>query len=441
MSGWNIKRVLIVFSISNQLSFTMSKRRHSGEGNFGGKVGEYYVWSRRVGKRRFVVKRKDYTEFRKQVAKKQREIEQLGLNCQSKDVTLSQFVPGWLEGFVKPPKRSLGTYRSYHGTWKNQIAPRLGTTKLSRLMTATIQIWINDLERSSIGVRTIHVAFVVLKRALDSAVTQGYIVRNPCIGCELPRSRPQTPRLLSPDQMDELLKAAFKRPHVHRTDALFRREACRYRHLFRFKLACGLRISELLGLLRIRCDLERGVVQVSEQLEWDGSKWSLVPPKTRSSIRTIVLEPEAVKILKQQIAMVNRERRQIPDYEDNGLVFPTLRGTPAHPRNVQRQLDTCLELAELEHVGLHDLRRTCLTNLANRGLAMHQLKAYAGHTSITTTAKYYVAVSLEAQKAALDALKPLKDTVHMLRRPGSREQYLNSTRSSSRISKTVRLAI
>jgi len=92
-----------------------------------------------------------------------------------------------------------------------------------------------------------------------------------------------------------------------------------------------------------------------------------------------------------------------------------VRGTPSHPRNVQRQLTAALTLAGLGHYGLHDLRRTCLTNLANRGFPMHQLKAYAGHSSITTTAKYYVSVSLEAQKAALAALKPLKDTVQALR--------------------------
>jgi len=327
---------------------------------------------------------------------------------------LAQFVPGWIEAYVKPPKRSLGTHRSYHGAWKNQIAPRLGSTKLSRLTTTAIQIWVNDLERVGTGVRTIHIAFVVLKRACDSAVNQGYIVRNPCTGCELPRSRPEAARLLSPDEMDDLLIQAFKRPHVHRRDALIRREACRYRHLFRFKLACGLRISELLGLLRVRCDLERGIIHVSEQLEWNGGAWALVQPKTASSIRSIVLEPEALKILRQQLAMIKREKRQIEDYQDNGLVFPALRGTPANPRNVQRQLDACLQGAELPHFGLHDLRRTCLTNLANRGLPMHQLKAYAGHTSISTTSKYYVSVSLEAQKAALAGLKPLKDTVKSL---------------------------
>lgn len=42
---------------------------------------------------------------------------------------------------------------------------------------------------------------------------------------------------------------------------------------------------------------------------------------------------------------------------------------------------------------------------------MHQLKAYAGHTSITTTAKHYVGVSLEAMRAAINALKPLSEAV------------------------------
>ncbi len=67
-------------------------------------------------------------------------------------------------------------------------------------------------------------------------------------------------------------------------------------------------------------------------------------------------------------------------YGNYGRAFLTVRGTPSHPRNVQRQLGSALKKAELPHFGLHDLRRTCLTNLANRGFPMHKLGAYAGHS-------------------------------------------------------------
>ena len=389
----------------------MAGKRKSGEGSYD-KIDGFYVWSRRVGNRRFVVKRRDYTEFRSEVAKRQAEIQRLKVANPPRDVTVEQFLPEWIEEFVSPPKLSRGTHRSYLGGYANQIAPYLGSQKLSRLKTTDVQAWINQLGRDGVGGRTVQIAFVVLKRSLDAAVNQGYIGRNPCEGCALPRLTTKPMRVMSPDDMSLFLQAAFQRPHVHRRDALNPRQASRYRQLFRFALGTGLRIGELLGLQRHHCDLESGLIRVEQQLEWDKiDGWDLVPPKTKSSIRTIVLEPSVVRALRQQLAMVDRERARIEDYEDYGLVFPTLRGTPSHPRNIRRQLDSCLTKADLERYGLHDLRRTCLTNLANRGLPMHQLKAYAGHTSITTTAKYYVGVSLEAMRASLDALKPLSATV------------------------------
>jgi len=46
------------------------------------------------------------------------------------------------------------------------------------------------------------------------------------------------------------------------------------------------------------------------------------------------------------------------------------------------------EGAELEGASSHSGRRTFLTNLANKGTAIHILKTLAGHRSISTTAAY-----------------------------------------------------
>src|SRR4051812_31986041 len=118
----------------------MASKRQPGEGTYD-KKGDYYLWSRRVGKRRYVVKRKDYTEFRQEVAKRQKEIALLRVSAPPKDATLGQFMPGWIEDFVAPPKKSRGTYRSYLGAYKNQIQPYLASQKLGRLRTAAIQAW------------------------------------------------------------------------------------------------------------------------------------------------------------------------------------------------------------------------------------------------------------------------------------------------------------
>jgi len=43
-------------------------------------------------------------------------------------------------------------------------------------------------------------------------------------------------------------------------------------------------------------------------------------------------------------------------------------------------------------ITIHDLRRTCLSRLAEAGVPPAVLKAYAGHSSITTTMRDHVEI-------------------------------------------------
>ena len=59
------------------------------------------------------------------------------------------------------------------------------------------------------------------------------------------------------------------------------------------------------------------------------------------------------------------------------------------------------EGAGLKGASSHSGRRTFLTNLANKGIAIHLLKTLAGHRSISTTAAYFYS-SPNLLKAAVE---------------------------------------
>ncbi len=385
----------------------MAKKGQPGQGSFS-KSGNTYIWRRKVGNRSFVVKRSDYTSFRNEVDRRQKEIAALGTSSPPRDQRLDQFLPPWMEAFLAPPNSSRATHEGYEYAWQ-RIKPRLGKVKVSKITEIQCVEWMNKLRSEGVGDSSLSTALSLLKKALAYAVKHGYAPSNAAADLKQPKSSRAVIRVFSPHEQAAILKAAYGA----RKELKHRAERCptRYRHLFRFLFSTGLRIGEALGLLRTKVDLSRGVCHVHAQLvmQHEG-EWDLLKPKGKK-YRTIVLEPDAIKAIRQHLAMVRRERPPIEDYEDNGLIFASLRGTPGYRGNVQRQLDVLLEELELDHASLHDLRRTCLTNLANRGMAMHQLQAYAGHSLITTTAKYYLQVSLEAQRAELEGLKPLSATI------------------------------
>jgi integrase/recombinase XerD len=61
------------------------------------------------------------------------------------------------------------------------------------------------------------------------------------------------------------------------------------------------------------------------------------------------------------------------------------------------------EGADIEGASSHSGRRTFLTNLANKGTAIHILKTLAGHRSISTTAAYLYS-SPSQLKAAVELI-------------------------------------
>ena len=62
--------------------------------------------------------------------------------------------------------------------------------------------------------------------------------------------------------------------------------------------------------------------------------------------------------------------------------------------NLTRSVEVVCRHAEVEYFTPHDLRRSCITNWARR-LPIQTVQYLAGHSSITTTRKYYLSV-LEA---------------------------------------------
>jgi integrase len=86
---------------------------------------------------------------------------------------------------------------------------------------------------------------------------------------------------------------------------------------------------------------------------------------------------------------------------EHGLVFTTRTGRPISKRNIARSFERARKAAGVEHGTLKTLRSTVATQLAEGGLHPRKAQTFLGHAHMSTTMKYYTAVSDVDDAAAL----------------------------------------
>lgn len=162
----------------------------------------------------------------------------------------------------------------------------------------------------------------ILRAALNAAVREELIPRNPALSVELAEMpRPQT-HVWTPEQAGAFLSSVT---------------AERLAPLYRLVIVTGVRRGEACGLRWSDVELDAGRLRVAQQLVTVGHRLEFGPPKTKSGARTIALDERTVD------ALAAHRKRQIADrlawgpaWQDRDLVFGQEDGSPLHPNVVSR---------------------------------------------------------------------------------------------------------
>ena len=179
-------------------------------------------------------------------------------------------------------------------------------------------------------IRGIH---TMLRNALDRAVKERLIVRNPADDCIPPKIPKHKMKILPPEQIKSYLTAAEQRSVLP---------------MFYLELISGLRKGELVALQWSDLDVESKTISVSKQAgRNNASEPDITRPKTENSIRKISIPQDAVNLL---VA----EHQKHPG---SPWMFPSPKtGEMYHPDSVVNIHKKILKDAGLEHLRFHDLR-------------------------------------------------------------------------------------
>lgn len=151
------------------------------------------------------------------------------------------------------------------------------------------------------------------------------------VECRLIQNNPSAIRV----KLAKVEKRKVEPMSVEERQALIKAvEGDRLSALFSVLLFAGLRKGEALGLHWHDVDLEGRKLRVRLQLQRINKALVLTVPKTEKSQRELTIDERAVMALREHRTRQLEERMAAgPVWEDTGLVFTTVVGSPVDPRN------------------------------------------------------------------------------------------------------------
>lgn len=318
--------------------------------------------------------------------------ERLDAGAPVKDTTMS--LSAWLEDWstkaLPASDRKQATIDLYATIARKHLVPALGTRPLDRIRPSDVEALIVSKRRAGLAPSTVRTIYTVLRAALDIAVRDGLLGRNPAAAVRRPAVERQDAAFLTVDDAHRLLDS-------------MRGE--RLEPLFRLMLATGLRRGEALGLHWSDVDLDGGTLRVRWTLTRTSKGLQLGEPKTEKSRRSVPLPRSTVTALRAHRRQQATEQLAAGEaWRDSDLLFTTEVGTPLEPRNVLRRFETLAERAGLRDVHLHTLRHSAASFLLAAGTHTKVVQEHLGHSSYAITADIYSHVAPAQRREAADRL-------------------------------------
>ncbi|MCB5952543.1 site-specific integrase [Enterococcus sp. BWT-B8] len=292
---------------------------------------------------------------------------------------LQYWVTTQVKNQVKPT-----TYSNYFRLIKKHILPLLGNYPLTKLQTKDLQNFIFILQKD-LSAGSIKNIFSIVKKCLNDAKRQSYIVENPCDFVELPKAKRTEVHALSIEQQRKLEFVAFQE------------KGCSPVIL---SLYSGMRIGEISGLKWSDIDIENELIYVrrtvSRVLDESSlhSKTKLIEgtPKSSRSIRQIPLANNLKKYL------LEKHKRAATEYVIEGATGLV------EPRTITNHFKRNLKDAGLKDVKFHVLRNTFATRCIEKGIDVASLSKILGHQSIKMTLDTYTDSLMETRRLAMSTI-------------------------------------
>ena len=325
------------------------------------------------------------------------------------DISLLDWLRIWLERYT--PNIRDSTRMNYQGYLENYInANKIASLPLAKITTDTLQKFAFFLgngrqpDRKGLSAKTIRNLFSMLHAALNQAVGNGLLLRNPCEFVQLPRVEQSEILPMTDEEIARLLAVT---------------NGDRYGIAIPLLLFGGFRIGELLALRHSSLRQEDGVWflrvenslnRVTNYIAKPGEPKTILrlgEPKSKSSQRDVPLLSQVLEALHEHIIGQNAEASAAFGlYAPDPFIISNELGGFIDPATFRTWFNRQVESAGIKrHIRIHDCRHTAATLMLRAGATPHEVALILGHSSSQVTEKFYLHPDLSDRAKAMDKLE------------------------------------
>ena len=268
----------------------------------------------------------------------------------------------------RKPRIRENTWRTKEAIVNQKILPYIGDLMLNEINNVTIIQWQNELMKikdkngkkySPTYLRTIHAQLSsILNHACRYYNLKTNVARD--VG-SMGEKEADEMLFWTQDEYERFIEAIKDKPESF--------------YAFELLYWCGLRMGELLALTKEKFDFERHTLKIDESLQRIDGKNVITAPKTKKSIRKIVMPEFLTEEIKEYIDSFYK-------LKPKDLIFNFSKSYLHH------EMDRGSKKSQVKRIRIHDLRHSHVSLLIELGFSATAIADRVGHESIDITYRY-----------------------------------------------------
>lgn len=377
-----------------------------------GKITGYRVqvnYTDSFGKKRVIVKQNESTR-KKQDAKKVEASILMEINMNTGDTrnaTLDDLYKFYCS--VKEKEVKVSTQYSNERRYMMHISPYLGKKKVSNITPVDFQNWKNEINKHNYTNKYANHLYTLLNGILNLGVKYDYLSTNQLFKVGRFKNVSFSKKQVNFWTKEEFDKFIYEvRAYCEDLESKGNQDYrihWAYYVMFNIMFYCGCRKGEVYPLQWKDIDFDKKILHITKGLIYKvkGAKdnYILSSPKTKSSIRDIVMPKQLIDVLNEH------KERYSNVYMFNEEFFICGGIEPIRDTMLENLKNECAKRAGIKKIRIHDFRHSHASLLINNGVNISVISKRLGHSSIKETLDTYSHMYQKSEDEAVALINSL----------------------------------